>query len=194
MSMSNEPSSDQASLANHFLMAMPGLADPNFDGTLILLAEHSAEGAMGLVLNRPMPFDLRGLFERISLALPDERLAVQTVLAGGPVQSDRGFVLHRPGGQWVASIAISPELSLTSSRDILESIAHAGGPTDVVVTLGYAGWGPGQLEAELAQNAWLSVRADPDLIFLTPIEQRLSAAFGLLGVDPTLLHGSAGHA
>lgn len=192
--MSDEPSSKHAYLSNHFLMAMPGLADPNFEGTLILLAEHNEDGALGLILNRSMPLDLRGLFERINLELPDERLATQAVLSGGPVQSDRGFVLHRAGNQWLATIAIGAELALTSSRDILEAMSQSGGPTDVVVTLGYAGWGPGQLESELAQNAWLSVQADSGLIFDTPLEQRLGAAYGLLGVDPTLLHGSAGHA
>lgn len=192
--MSNKSSSEPAYLSNHFLMAMPGMADPNFDGTLILLAEHNEDGAMGLILNRTMPLDLRGLFERINLDLPDEGLAAQAVLAGGPVQSDRGFVLHRSGEQWLATITVGPELALTSSRDILEAMAQAGGPSEVVVTLGYAGWGPGQLESELAQNAWLSVQADPALIFDTPVEQRLSAAYGLLGIDPNLLHGAAGHA
>jgi len=197
MSMSHESSSERAFLSNHFLMAMPGMDDPNFDGTLILLAEHNADGALGLVVNRSMQFDLRGLFERINLVLPDDRLATQPVLAGGPVQSDRGFVLHRPvgsQGQWQATIAISAELALTSSRDVLEAISQSGGPTDVAVSLGYAGWGPGQLEAELAQNAWLSVQADPALIFDTPLDQRLNAAYALLGVDPTLMHGAAGHA
>ncbi len=192
--MSNKSSSEPDCLANHFLMAMPGMADPNFDETLILLAEHNAEGAMGLILNRTMPFDLGSLFQRIDLTLPDKQLAAQPVLSGGPVQSDRGFVLHREAGQWQATIQISRALSLTSSRDILESMAQEAGPTDVVVTLGYAGWAPGQLEAELAQNAWLSVQADANLIFDLPLEQRLGAAFGLLGVDPTLLHGAAGHA
>ena len=194
MPMSNKPSSEHAYLANHFLMAMPGMADPNFDETLILLAEHSAEGAMGLILNRPMQFDLGSLFQRIDLTLPDKQLAAQPVLSGGPVQSDRGFVLHREPGQWQATIPIGPDLSLTSSRDILEAMAQEAGPSEAVVTLGYAGWAPGQLEAELTQNAWLSVQADASLIFDLSLEQRLGAAFGLLGVDPTLLHGAAGHA
>lgn len=194
MSMNTELSSEPSSLSNHFLMAMPNMADPNFDGALVLIAEHSSDGAMGLVVNRLMPFDLGSLFERIDLNRPASGLAEQSVLFGGPVQSDRGFVLHRPTGQWHASINISGSLTLTSSRDVLEAVASHKGPDEVLVALGYAGWGPGQLESELSQNAWLTVAADPSVLFETPGGERLARAFNLLGVDPAFLHGAAGHA
>lgn len=192
--MSAEMSSDFPDLTNHFLMAMPTMTDPDFDGTVILIAEHNAEGALGVVINRPMPFDLGSLFEQINLKAPPSGFASQSVFFGGPVQSDRGFVLHRPRGHWKATVPISAELSLTSSRDILESIAERSGPDKVLVSLGYAGWGPGQLESEMQRNAWLSVQADSSLVFDTPIEERLNRAYSLLGVDPALLHGAAGHA
>lgn len=192
--MNAQKSSDPSNLTNHFLMAMPSMADPDFDGTLILVAEHSAEGAMGVVINRPMQFDLGSLFEQIDLKAPSSAFARQSVFFGGPVQSDRGFVLHRPKGEWHATVSISADLSLTSSRDILESMADHAGPEQVLVSLGYSGWGPGQLESELQQNAWLSVKADSTLVFDTPSEQRLTQAYSLLGVDPTLMHGAAGHA
>ncbi len=181
-------------LANHFLIAMPQMVDPNFEGALILIAEHSAEGAMGLVVNRPMTMTLAGLFERIDLELVDPVLAAQPVLAGGPVQADRGFVLHRPATSYTASCAIGGSMALTSSRDVLEAVAAGEGPHDVIVTLGYAGWGPGQLEDELLSNAWMTVAADSRLIFEAPIEERFARAFGLLGVNPALLHRAAGHA
>ncbi|MGH1357242.1 MAG: YqgE/AlgH family protein [Burkholderiaceae bacterium] len=186
--------SDPPNLTNHFLMAMPSMADPTFDGTLILLAEHSSDGALGVVINRPMQFDLGSLFEQIDLKAPSSTFAGQSVFFGGPVQSDRGFVLHRPKGDWHATVSISADLALTSSRDILESMAEHSGPEQVLVSLGYSGWGPGQLETELQQNAWLSVKAESSLVFDTPSEQRLTEAYSLLGVDPTLMHGAAGHA
>ncbi len=181
-------------LTNHFLMAMPGMADPNFDGSLILIAEHSAQGAMGLVVNRPVDMTLAGLFERIDLQLTDPRLARESVLFGGPVQCDRGFVLHRPIGAWNASVVIGEDLAMTSSRDVLEALAAGEGPEQVIVTLGYAGWGAGQLEQELLRNAWMTVAASSDLVFDVPIAQRLGRAYALLGIDPMLLHGEAGHA
>lgn len=182
------------SLSSHFLMAMPNMADPNFDGTVVLLAEHSEKGAMGLVVNRPMNLDLAGLFERIDLDLGVSPVGAQPVLFGGPVQTDRGFVLHRPAGAWGSSISIGDELVLTSSRDILEAVAEGRGPGHFIVLLGYSGWGPGQLEDELSRNAWLSVPATADLVFDTPVERRFASAYRLLGIDPALLTGHAGHA
>ena len=181
-------------LGNHFLLAMPDMADPNFNGTVILLAEHSAKGAMGLVVNRPSDLDVAELFERIELDLRGAPVGRQPVLYGGPVQSDRGFVLHRAGRRWNSSIEIGDSLTLTSSRDVLEAVAAGKGPRDVLVALGYSGWGPGQLEGELARNAWLTVPADPAILFDTPIDQRQARAFGLLGIDPRLLSTGAGHA
>ena len=184
-----ESSSSVTNLTNHCLLAMPNMADPNFDETLVLIAEHSEAGAMGVVINRAMAIDLAGLFERINLSLP-----ARPVLYGGPVQPERGFVLHRPGGQWQASQNISDEIALTTSRDILDAMAEGRGPEQVMVALGYSGWGPGQLENELRQNAWLAVPADWSLIYETPLAHRLSRAYSLLGIDRDLFHGTAGHA
>ncbi len=196
ISMSNRTPASVTYLTNHCLMAMPNMADPNFDESLVLVAEHNDEGAMGLVLNRAMAIDLQGLFERIKLSLPPELadLAAQPVLYGGPVQPERGFVLHRPGQQWQATRLISEGVAMTTSRDILEAIADGRGPDEVQITLGYSGWGPGQLEHELQQNAWLSVPADGSLVFETPLEHRLPRAYSLLGIDRDLFHGAAGHA
>ncbi|MFM1990476.1 MAG: hypothetical protein RJA99_3433 [Pseudomonadota bacterium] len=181
-------------LTNHFLLAMPNMADPNFGGAVVFIAEHSAKGALGLVINRPMELDLQSLFERIDLKLEIAPLASNPVFFGGPVQTDRGFVLHQPLGTWNSTVSIGDTLGLTSSKDVLEAVAVGEGPQRLLVTLGYAGWGPGQLEDEIARNAWLTVEADPRVIFDTPVPQRLSRAYGLLGIDPAFLSSSAGHA
>lgn len=181
-------------LTNHFLLAMPSMADPNFGGAVVFIAEHSAKGALGLVINRPMELDLQSLFERIDLRLEIAPLASNPVFFGGPVQTDRGFVLHQPLGTWNSTVSIGDSLGLTSSKDVLEAVALGEGPQRLLVTLGYAGWGPGQLEDEIARNAWLTVEADPAVIFETPVAERLSRAYGLLGIDPAFLSSSAGHA
>ena len=191
MAMDKETASN---LSNHFLMAMPNMADPNFDGTVVLLAEHSDKGAMGIVVNRAMSLDLADLFERIDLDLGISPVGGDPVLFGGPVQTDRGFVLHRPLGEWSSSIEIGEDIALTTSRDILEAVALGKGPERFMVALGYSGWGPGQLEEELSRNAWLSVPARAGLIFDTPMDQRFLRAYQLLGIDPNLLTGHAGHA
>lgn len=183
-----------SNLTNHFLVAMPGMADPNFGGSVVLIAEHSPKGALGLVINRPMELDLSTLFDRIDLKLEREPLAASPVYYGGPVQTDRGFVLHRPIGSWGSTVTVGDEVGLTSSKDVLEAVAGGGGPQQLLVTLGYSGWGPGQLEDEIARNAWLTAPADADVIFDTPVEQRLARAFGLLGIDPAFLSSAAGHA
>jgi putative transcriptional regulator len=185
---------DLVDLTNHFLLAMPSMADPNFGGAVVFVAEHSAKGALGLVINRPMELDLRSLFERIDLELEIAPLASSPVYFGGPVQTDRGFVLHQPLGMWSSTVSIDGRLGLTSSKDVLEAVASGAGPARMLVTLGYSGWGPGQLEDEIAHNAWLTVAADPEVIFDTPAEQRLQRAFALLGIDPAFLSSSAGHA
>lgn len=188
-------SSDVATnLTNHFLLAMPNMADPNFGGAVVFIAEHSAKGALGLVINRPMELDLQSLFERIDLKLEIAPLAASPVYFGGPVQTDRGFVLHEPLGTWNSTVSVGASLGLTSSKDVLEAVALGTGPQRMLVTLGYAGWGPGQLEDEIARNAWLTVEADPDVIFETPVAQRLARAYGLLGIDPAFLSSAAGHA
>ena len=186
------------SLANHFLIAMPAMADPNFSRTLTYICEHNADGAIGIIVNRPMDMNLAGLFDRVSIPLDDgeteARFAELPVYFGGPVQTDRGFVLHRPAGHWQSSLNVSEKIALTSSRDILQSMGSTGEPAEVLVSLGYAGWTAGQLEWELSQNSWLTVEADPGIIFMTPPEERLPAAMQLLGVDFAKLSDVAGHA
>ncbi|HWS76040.1 MAG TPA: YqgE/AlgH family protein [Quisquiliibacterium sp.] len=185
---------EQASnLKNHFLVAMPGMADPNFGGSVVYIADHSDKGALGLLINRPMDLDLNALFERIDLSLQDASIGDSPVFYGGPVQTDRGFVLHRPVGSWSSTLQVTDEVALTSSKDVLEAVAAGGGPRQLLVTLGYSGWGPGQLEEEIARNAWLTAPADAGLLFDVPVDQRLSRAFGLLGIDPAFLSSEAGH-
>lgn len=183
-----------ANLTDHFLIAMPAMADPNFARTLTYIAEHNEQGALGLIVNRPIDMNLAALFERVELRLDDPELANQPVYFGGPVQTDRGFVLHRPVGSWHSTLRVGDEIGLTSSRDILQAIGEHGDPRDVIVTLGYAGWSAGQLEHELAENAWLTVRADLSIVFDLPPEERLAAAMQKLGVDFTNLSDVAGHA
>lgn len=189
---------ETVSLANHFLIAMPAMVDPNFSRTLTFICEHNAEGAIGIIVNRPMEMSLAVLFDRVSIPLDDQqaeaRFAELPVYFGGPVQTDRGFVLHRPTGQWQSSLGVSERIALTSSRDILQSMGSTGEPAEVLVSLGYAGWTAGQLEWELSQNAWLTVEADAGIIFAVPPEERLPAAMQLLGVDFANLSEVAGHA
>ncbi len=189
---------ETVSLANHFLIAMPAMDDPNFSRTLTFICEHNADGAIGIIVNRPTDMNLAGLFDRVSIPLEDQaaetRFAELPVYFGGPVQTDRGFVLHRPAGQWQSSLNISDSIALTSSRDILQAMAGTGEPAEVLVSLGYAGWTAGQLEWELSQNSWLTVGADANIIFATPPEERLPAAMQLLGVDFAKLSEVAGHA
>lgn len=196
--MSSDDKSATVSLANHFLIAMPAMTDPNFARTLTYLCEHNSEGALGIIVNRPLDLSLGDLFERVSVPLtPGESQAKYRnlpVFFGGPVQTDRGFVLHRPVGSWQSTLPITGEIGLTSSRDILQSMSDSGEPADVLVSLGYAGWSAGQLEWEMAQNAWLSVAADPEIIFGLPPAERLPAALQLLGIDFANLSDVAGHA
>jgi len=189
---------ESVSLANHFLIAMPGMTDPNFAHTLTFLCEHNQEGALGIVVNRPLDLNLATLFERVSVELaqgPQRALFENLpVYFGGPVQTDRGFVLHRPLGDWQSTLSVDESIGLTSSRDILQAMSERGEPEDVLVTLGYAGWAAGQLEWELSQNAWLTVAANPEILFALPAEERLPAALQLLGIDFARLSDVAGHA
>jgi putative transcriptional regulator len=180
-------------LSNQFLMAMPGMVGGELAGTVIYVCEHGPKGALGLVINRPTDLSLSSLLEKIDLKLEISPFQTNTVFFGGPVQTDRGFVLHTPLGEYSSSIKLG-KLALTTSRDVLQEVAAGKGPEKLFVTLGYAGWGAGQLENELAQNAWLNVAADTDIIFSTPPEQRYPAALKLLGIDPIMLTGAAGHA
>ena len=184
---------DTVNLTHNFLIAMPNMADPNFNGTLTYICDHSEQGALGVVVNRPIELDLSMLFEQIGLSLP-ERLQNQTVYFGGPVQTERGFVLHTPPQTFTSTITVNDEVSLTTSKDVLEAVSQGAGPNKFMVSLGYAGWEPGQLEEEIKNNAWLSVAADPQVIFDLEPEQRLHAAMRLLGIDFTHLSDQAGHA
>jgi putative transcriptional regulator len=181
-------------LTHHFLIAMPSMADPHFSKTLTYICEHNDRGALGVVVNRPIDLTLQGLFERLSLEFHHRPLAAAPIYFGGPVQTDRGFVLHAPAGNWQATLRVGESIGLTTSKDILEAVGRGEGPSRLLVTLGYAGWAAGQLEHELLQNAWLTVEAEDGILFETPVEERLPAAMELLGVDFARLQDSAGHA
>ncbi len=177
---------------------MPATADPDFSRSLIYVCEHTVDGAIGIIINRPMDIRLAELFARVSIPLnegsPTERYANLPVHSGGPVQTDRGFVLHRASHPWQSSLRVTDDISLTSSRDILQAMGDTGEPRDVLVTLGYAGWTAGQLEWELAQNTWLTVEASSHILFNVPSETRLASAMQSLGVDFLNLSDVAGHA
>ena len=181
-------------LTHHFLIAMPNMADPYFAKTLTYVCEHNERGALGLVVNRPIDMTLQALFERLSLSLRARELSDSPIYFGGPVQTDRGFVLHAPTGEWQSTLRVKDLIGLTTSKDILEAVGRGEGPQKILVTLGYAGWDAGQLEHELAQNAWLTVEAKDAILFDLPSEERLPAAMELLGVDYARLADSAGHA
>ena len=182
-------------LTHHFLIAMPAMADPYFTRTLTYICEHNEQGALGVVVNRPIDMNLRALFERLSLPLGDDSVGEAPIYFGGPVQTDRGFVLHEPAGSWQSTLKVRDGVGLTTSKDILEAVGRGAGPKRLLVTLGYAGWSAGQLEHELGQNAWLTVEAKGDaILFDLPAEERLAAALGLLGVDIASLSEQAGHA
>jgi putative transcriptional regulator len=181
-------------LTNQFLVAMPAMSDPNFAQTVTLVCEHSEQGALGIVINRPIAMTMAEVFEQLGLDASRATVSGNAVLQGGPVQTDRGFVLHSPGPRWESTLSVSEKLHLTTSRDILDALARGEGPALAVVALGYAGGGAGQLEEELAQNAWLTVPADERLLFETPAEDRWQAACSLLGVSLLHLSSDAGHA
>jgi putative transcriptional regulator len=184
----------KVNLTQHFLIAMPAMVDPHFARSLTFVCEHNDQGALGIVVNRPIDMNLHSLLEQVDIAPDNERFKAVPVHFGGPVQVDRGFVLHTPVGKWQSTLAVGAELGLTTSKDILEAVSRGEGPAQILVTLGYAGWAPGQLEHELAQNAWLTVPAQSQVIFDLPAEERLAAAMGLLGVDYAKLSEVAGHA
>jgi putative transcriptional regulator len=190
--------SDRIVLTNQFLIAMPGMADDAFAGTVVYMCEHNENGALGLVINKPIALTLGSLFEKVELGPPAENLADTPVFYGGPVQTDRGFVLHEPldaeGGHYNATLAVPGGLEMTTSRDVLEALSHGAGPRMLLVTLVYSGWAAGQLEDEISRNGWLTVDATPEIIFDTPAEQRYERALGLLGIDPRMLSADAGHA
>jgi putative transcriptional regulator len=201
--MSASPDPQPINLTHHFLIAMPGLEDPSFAGSVVYMCEHSAEGALGLVINKPTDISLKNLFDKVDLPLGREELAREPVLQGGPVQTERGFVLHeavlavggKPGESVYASTMTIPGgLEMTTSKDVLEAISTGAGPRKVLITLGYSAWSEGQLESELAENSWLTVSADPAVIFDTPIDKRYEKALLLLGLQSWMLSPGAGHA
>ncbi|MFK7829995.1 MAG: YqgE/AlgH family protein [Congregibacter sp.] len=185
-------------LKHHFLLAMPRVDSGLFRGSITYICEHGEAGAMGLVINQPMDLQLCEIFDHLDIdigSMLKSDFASSPVLAGGPVQIDHGFVLHPDeGDRWDSSLRINKDVRLTTSQDILKAIATGSGPTDYVITLGYAGWSAGQLEAEIADNSWLTLPADAQILFNTPVAQRLEAAAATLGVDMNLLTAQAGHA
>lgn len=187
-------------LTNHFLIAMPGLSDELFGRSVVFLCEHSDKGALGLVINKPSDILLPRLFEKVDLALGRDDLAQLPVFQGGPVQTERGFVLHEalPSEEgesvYASTLSIPGGLEMTTSKDVLEALSSGAGPRKVFVTLGYSSWGQGQLESEIGENSWLTVEADPALIFDTPVEERYERAMALLGLQPWMLSPDAGHA
>lgn len=185
---------ETVNLTNHFLIAMPGMADPHFSKTLTYICEHSDKGAIGLVINKPIDITVGHLFEQVNIALEDDAVKYDAVHFGGPVKVECGFVLHQPLGDWNSTLKIDEDIGMTTSKDILEAIARGEGPNRVLVTLGYAGWSPGQLEEEIKRNGWLTVEADTNLIFDLPPEDKLLAAMQKLGFHPAMLSDTVGHA
>ena len=186
--------SDSGYLTNQLLIAMPSMGDPNFAQTVALVCEHSASGALGLILNRPLPMRMKEIFEQLEIELGEGPLSERPVLRGGPMQTDRGFVVHRAGGEWDSTMEVSDTIHVTTSRDILAAMARGEGPEEAVVALGYAGWGGGQLEDEIRANAWLNAPVEAGIIFDLPFESRWHAAGRLLGVELSRISPISGNA
>lgn len=184
----------QASFNNQLLIAMPGMADPNFSTTVTLVCEHNDDGALGIVINRPMTLNLGGLFKQLDLKPANATVAAAPIMEGGPVGTERGFVLHSPCDRFDHSVSVSPLIQMTLSRDVLDAMACGQGPEKAIVALGYAGWDAGQLEAEMLANTWLSVPANPEIVFDVPFERRWRTAADVLGIDISKLSPDAGHA
>lgn len=192
---------ESVNLTGQFLIAMPTMSDSYFARTLVFICEHNENGALGIIVNRPIDLSVAGLFEKVDLPFQaNDDLGKAPVYLGGPVQTDRGFVLHRPAGEWQSSIKVNvagADIALTSSRDVLLAMGEGKEPQEVLITLGYAGWEAGQLENELTENAWLTVEANPntaDILFKLPYEERLAAAMQTLGIQFSQLAEVAGHA
>ncbi|MCB1843053.1 MAG: YqgE/AlgH family protein [Halioglobus sp.] len=182
------------SLRDHFLLAMPCLSEGIFSHSITYICEHGESGAMGIIVNQSLDLSVMEIFEHLQIKTRRD-FSAEPVMAGGPVQMDHGFVLHRNCRKvWEASLKVTDEVTLTTSRDILRAIANDEGPQDRLIALGYAGWAAGQLEQELAENSWLTLPGDSDIIFSTPADQRLSAAAAMLGIDMNLISNQAGHA
>ena len=186
--------SDSGFLTNQFLIAMPNLLDPNFFHSVTYICEHNENGAMGIVINQPVDLSLGELISQIGMQTSDPELLGKSVYRGGPVETERGFVLHQPLGEWESTLSITQDIGVSTSNDIVQAIADGRGPQQCLVALGYAGWGAGQLEQEIVDNAWLSGPSDARIIFETKVEQRWEEAAKLLGVDINQMTGDAGHA
>ena len=182
------------SLTNQLLIAMPGMADPNFSTTVTLVCEHNDDGALGIVINRPTTLKLGGLFEQLSVEDADTDAVDDPVMAGGPVGIERGFVLHGPEHRYESTLEVSDKICLTLSRDIIDAMATGTGPERTLVALGYAGGGAGQLEEEMLANSWLHVPATPEIVFETPFAERWNSAARTLGIDISAMPTDAGHA
>ena len=181
-------------LTNQLLIAMPGMADPNFSTTVTLICEHNDDGALGIVINRPLTLKLAGLFDQLCVDHADSPTADDPVLSGGPVGTERGFVLHSPGWSYDNTLPVSDDIQLTLSRDVIDAMASGEGPDKSIVALGYAGWEAGQLEHEMLANSWLNVTATPQLVFDTPFAERWNSAARTLGIDIAQMSSDAGHA
>lgn len=184
----------ESQLINQFLIAMPNLADPNFAHSVTYIFQHDEQGAIGIMVNKPMQIELGEMLNNLDIQTQTNEITHLPVMMGGPVQLERGFVFHHPIGSWQSTLHVNEAFAITTSRDILEAIALGKGPKQVLVALGYAGWGPGQLEHELGENAWLSGPSSPEIIFQTPPDKRWLQATTLLGIDITQLSHQAGHA
>ncbi|PKM12973.1 MAG: YqgE/AlgH family protein [Gammaproteobacteria bacterium HGW-Gammaproteobacteria-3] len=191
--MTLNPAHGATYLNNQFLIAMPTLTDPGFFHTVTYLCQHNHEGALGIVINRQIDMKLGEILKQMNIRILSVDAAEATVFSGGPVQQERGFVIHSPCGHWDSSMMVSDKIALTTSRDILEAVAVGEGPEQYLVALGYAGWGEGQLEREIIDNAWLNTPCGNDILFNTPVSQRWSAAASQIGININQLTTPAGH-
>ncbi len=180
-------------LTNQFLIAMPNLGDPNFHHTVTYMCQHNDEGALGIVINRPFDMQLGEIFKQMEISTKNSHCNEIQVFSGGPVQQERGFVIHSPSTRWDSTLIVSDQVALTTSKDLLEALANNEGPEHFLIALGYAGWGSGQLEKEMSENAWLNTPSETNILFDTPVSQRWNEAAGQLGIDINLLTAPAGH-
>jgi putative transcriptional regulator len=183
-----------STFANHLLIAMPKLHDPSFERSVVYICEHSEHGAVGMIINRPLEFNLSFVFEQMNIAVSEPDSNSLPLMFGGPVQPERGFVIHRPEGIWRSSLSLAGDITVTTSSDIIKAIASGDGPEDALVTLGYAGWTENQLEEEVRNNAWIVCPFDPSIIYDTPFDKRWEAAANSLGFDINFISSDEGHA
>ena len=185
---------DVSRFSNHFLIAMPSLLDPNFFRAVAYVCEHNEDGAIGIIINQPTENQIKDILDQVNIECSHDDFKEQPVLFGGPLQTERGFIIHRPEGQWRSTLESSSHVHITTSKDILEALAEGKGPTEAIVALGCAGWGAGQLDEEILNNAWLVCPADDTILFKTPFNERWRAAAKLIGVDVDKLSDTSGHA